>query len=148
MIPSARRLLDLAAVVSRPGEPRGHPGRLHCCAALCLLVLLHASTLHAGIVSGSLMGGQAASNGGTFLVVTGASIGTLGNNAFDDDNVRAFDEMQDLTLTSNLILDVVAPGIPSNVLGPGSTISSHYLIFDPATTTDAIGSISFDEPIV
>ncbi|MEZ4356224.1 MAG: hypothetical protein R3F16_21530 [Myxococcota bacterium] len=95
-----------------------------------------------------MTGGQAASNGGTFLVVTGASIGTLGNNAFDDDNVRAFDEMQDLTLTSNLILDVVAPGIPSNVLGPGSTISSHYLIFDPATTTDAIGSISFDEPIV
>ncbi|MCA9501580.1 MAG: hypothetical protein KC616_00785 [Myxococcales bacterium] len=95
-----------------------------------------------------MTGGQAASNGGTFLVVTGASIGTLGNNAFDDDNVRAFDEMQDLTLTSNLILDVVAPGIPSNVLGPGSTISSHYLIFDPATTTDVIGSISFDEPIV
>ena len=120
-------------------------GRLRTVLSLTTLVLLTPAS-HALVSGGTVTAGSSFDNGGTFLLVPAPA--TLGNNAFDDDNVRAFDELQDLELTDNLIMDVRAPTVASNVLAPGSVVSSHYIIYDPATTQTVEGTVTFDEPVL
>ena len=110
------------------------------CAVLCSAVT------RAEIVSGVLTGGSALTNGGVFQLISPPAV--LGNNAYNDDNVRGFDEVQGVTLESQLIMDIAAPGVSSNVLGAGSVVSSHYLIFDPISTRTASGTVTFDEPVL
>ncbi|NNF17905.1 MAG: hypothetical protein HKN70_14265 [Gammaproteobacteria bacterium] len=45
-------------------------------------------------------------------------------------------------------MDTGAASLSSNVLGPGSTVSSHYVIFDPSGSNTALGTVTFDEPVV
>ena len=105
-----------------------------------------APAAYADVTGGSLTGGSSFDNGGVFQVIPAPAV--LGNNAYDDDNVRAFDEVQDLELTENLIMDRGSAAVSSNVLGPGSVVSSHYVIYDPASTRTAIGTVTFDEPVL
>ncbi|MFK8029890.1 MAG: thrombospondin type 3 repeat-containing protein [Gammaproteobacteria bacterium] len=100
-----------------------------------------ATPVIADVVSGNNSGGS-----GMFLLIPAPA--EVGNNSFQDDNVRAFNEIQNLTLTENLIMDRGAPDLPSNVLGPGSIVSSHYIIFDPASTDTTSGTVTFDETVV
>jgi len=102
----------------------------------------------AAITGASLTGGQALANGGAILQLT-APLPDILPNGFDDDNVRIFDEVQNLTLSSVVILDTADPALSSNVLGVGSVVSSHYLFFDTAASNvDAIGTVTFDQPIL
>ncbi|MEO1575344.1 MAG: hypothetical protein AAFU65_10345, partial [Pseudomonadota bacterium] len=101
---------------------------------------------HAAVSGGAVTGGSSFDNGGTFLLISAPAV--LGNNQFDDDNVRAFDEVQDLTLTENLIMDIASPALPTSILAPGSVVSSHYVIYDPATTQTVEGTVTFDEPVL
>ncbi|NNL99731.1 MAG: hypothetical protein HKO62_03200 [Gammaproteobacteria bacterium] len=96
---------------------------------------------------GALTGGQAFSDGGT-LLVNDPAVPSFTNNVFDDDNLRVFDEQQQLVLPGNIILDVARPGATTLVIGAGSTVSSHLVVFDPAVSKDAIGFIEFDEPVL
>ncbi len=108
--------------------------------------LLSCVASHADIVSGELTGGSSQANGGVFSLIAAPTV--LDNNSFDDDNVRGFDELQGLTLLENLIMDVGAATLSSNVLGPDSIVSSHYIIFDPASSNTASGTVTFDEAVV
>ncbi|MEM7466409.1 MAG: hypothetical protein AAF387_05930 [Pseudomonadota bacterium] len=73
-------------------------------------------------------------------------------NVFDDDDLHGFDEQQNLDLSENLELDDIQPGATSHVLGVGSTVSSHVIVFDPLAPTSAtrslIGFVEFDQPIL
>lgn len=113
---------------------------------LALGILILGPAVHAELVSGELTGGSSMTNGGSFQLISAPA--TLGNNAFDDDNVRAFDEVQNLTLTASLIMDFPSPDLSSNVLGAGSIVSSHYVIYDPAATQTVEGTVTFDEPVL
>ncbi len=147
----------------RSCDPRGMIWRRCVCAqrtaigattplALALVLVLILGVVDpavAAITGFSLDGGQAAADGGVILVLTDP-IGTIAGNGFEDDNIRIFDEVQGLTLTSTLILDDHDPAIGTNLIGAGSVVSSHYLFFDPdnAGQKDAIGTVTFDEPIL
>lgn len=119
----------------------------HYTAALAAAVLaLGSPNAIADVASGTLTGGTSFDNGGTFQLITAPAV--LGNNQFDDDNVRAFNEQQDVTLTDRFILDIASPSLATNVLAADSVVSSHYVIYDPDGTNTAEGTITFDEPVL
>lgn len=115
-------------------------------ALLALLLIATAPLSQAEIDAGTLTGGTSFDNGGIFLEISAPA--EIGNNPFDDDNVRAFNETQNLELVENLIMDVRSSDIEGNVLAPGSVVSSHYVIYDPASSNTAIGTVTFDEPVL
>ena len=69
-------------------------------------------------------------------------------NVFDDDDLHGFDERQNLTLSANIILDDIQPGASTQVIGAGSVVSSHVIVFDPNGTRSLEGFVEFDEPIL
>jgi hypothetical protein len=94
------------------------------------------------VVSGTLSGGSALSNGGSFVIVTSFPPGfAVGGNDFGNNNVRAFNEVQDFVLLSAL-------AVRGGSIAAGTKISSHVVNFDPATSRRAIGSVKFDSPIL
>ncbi len=71
---------------------------------------------------------------------------TVGNNNFQSINLYGFDEDQNIVLPGPLNVDVVPSGpltLPVN-----STVASHYIFFDPATTTSINGTVDFDSDVV
>jgi hypothetical protein len=67
-----------------------------------------------------------------------------------DTQISAFDEQQCVTLTSDLQLDVTPGGGPG-VIPAGTSVSSQFLHFDPATSDDFVtlsGSITTDAAII
>jgi hypothetical protein len=83
-------------------------------------------------------------------------------NAFQDPNspaprVHWWNEQQGVTLGTGLVdvLDIVAPGVfgapftsALGDLAAGTTVSSHYLYFDPLNTRSAVASFTFDADIL
>jgi hypothetical protein len=66
---------------------------------------------------------------------------TVGNNDFDLPNLYAFNEDQNITLSSGLTVDVGTN--PS----AGQIVASHYVFFDPASTNTIEGYVDFDAAI-
>lgn len=102
-------------------------------AALSLLIAAPAA---AAVVSGSITGGTVFTRAGNFIILANPS-GGVGRNNFDDNNVRAFNELQNYTLTASLLLDV------GGSVASGRSIDSHYLVFDPARNQTVEGSAVF-----
>jgi hypothetical protein len=65
----------------------------------------------------------------------------VGGNNFGDNNVRAFDEKQNVVLLSNLAVD-------GGTIVAGTRVDSHFVTFDPATNRQVIGSVTFSRPIL
>lgn len=112
-----------------------------------LLVAGAALPANAAVVGGAITGGTVLAGGGTFVKI--APPAAVGFDNFDDNNLRAFDEVQNLTLLSALTLDS-----PATSLAAGSVISSHLIAFDPAgaqtdpTQPTLAGFVDFDEPVL
>ena len=131
-------------------NPRARDGdknfrRLKLAAPAAASAIFFSGLSHAEIIDGELTGGSAMSDG-MFELIAAPAI--LGNNPFDDNNVYGFDEVQELTLSANLIMDFASSSLSSNVLGAGSVVSSHYVIFDPASSESAEGTVTFDQPVL
>ncbi len=91
---------------------------------------------------GAIIGGQATSSaGGTFLQLDPPPA-VVGPDTFQSPDLIAFDEQQDVLLTESLTLG------DGRVLGAGSVVSSHYVVFDPLEGAAVDGFVLFDEPIV
>ena len=110
---------------------------------VAVLSLGLATTADALILSGTVTGGSAFSAGGTFTNLGAAFLGPVGADNFDTFNLYGFDERQDVTLGSALNAN-----FGTSPLAAGTTVSSHYIFFDPANTDDIIGSVLFDAPIL
>lgn len=102
-----------------------------------MVLALAPPAAHALVVGGAVTGGT---SGGAFALVAPPS--TLGPDSFQTPNLVAFNELQDLLLTEPL---PVGPGL---VLGAGSIISSHVVVFDSAEGATVEGTVLFDQPIV
>lgn len=98
------------------------------------------------IIGGTLTGGSALTNGGTFVKLTDP-IGNVGDNNHQTNNLYGFDEKQNVFLAADLTVDIAASG-QSNPLSAGQEVASHYIFFDPAVNRVAIGTIEFDSDIV
>ncbi|WP_425099106.1 hypothetical protein [Tropicibacter sp. S64] len=110
------------------------------CAALFL-----ASEASAVVTGGTLTGGAAFTAGGSFNILTGGALTGLsvGNDTFNDNNVYAFNEDQNITITTPITVDVGTS--PTT----GDVVASHYVFYDPPGTggKSAIGYVLFDAMI-
>ncbi|WP_456391095.1 VPLPA-CTERM sorting domain-containing protein [Profundibacter sp.] len=97
----------------------------------------------ASIVGGAVTGGYSFTNGGTFAQLD-PSIGfSIGADNFNDLNLYAFNEDQNITITSAIVVDVEAGPVA------GDVVASHYVGYDPAGTSPRrqIGYVDFDAAI-
>lgn len=94
------------------------------------------------VTGGALTGGSAPTNGGVFTIVANPSGLTVGNNNFQNNSVRAFNEAQGFTLLGALATDV------GGSVAAGTKINSHYLNFDPGPSRTVVGTATFDAPIL
>lgn len=107
---------------------------------------LAAGPASAVVTVGSLSGGTALTNGGSFVILAvppaSIAIGTFG-----DFNVYAFDEKANYTLLANLGVDVG----PTPILA-GTAVSSHLVFINPPSApggaaTTATGTVTFDRRV-
>ena len=119
---------------------------------LCGLALPQA--VNATVIGGSVTGGDAATMGGTYVKLTlplpSSPANTVGIDNFDDWNLYAFDERQSVTLASDLGVDTLGNTGGAGLLTAGTTVSSHYVFFDPPgrTLVNQLGTITFDADIL
>jgi PEP-CTERM motif len=115
----------------------------------CLALLVTCVPARADIVGGAVTGGTALTAGGTFVKLTTPlpnPFGTpdsVGNDNFQSPNLFAFDEVQNFTLSTPLVLNV-----GSSPIAAGAVISSHYVFFDPGPTQEVIGKVNFDSTVL
>jgi hypothetical protein len=122
-------------------------------AALCLTCLPASAT----VIFGEVTGGESFNQGGGFVkLVVPFTLSdpdnTVGNDNFNTPDLYALDELQNVELLADLDVDILADGIGggggSGVIAAGTTVASHYVFFDPLTTTLQEGNISFDSNIL
>jgi hypothetical protein len=112
--------------------------------ALGLLAMT--SPAFASIIGGAVTGGD---SGGTFvqLPVPWGSISspanTVGDNNFNNPNLNAFDEQQNVTLSAALTTNV-----GMNPIAAGTRVSSEFVFFDPAATSTMVGYVTFNTPVL
>lgn len=109
---------------------------------LAVVALLASAPAAAVVVGGSITGGTVFTRGGSFIVIGNPAGLTVGNNNFDDNNVRAFNEVQNYSLASALLTDLGGP------IGAGTVIDSHYLVFDSRRNQTVQGEVTFDRPVL
>ena len=107
---------------------------------LCALTLIFGTftQVDANVVGGMVTGG---SSGGVFEFLPTAPA-AAGPDETQSPNLIAFNEKQDLIIPAPLSLG------PNPTIPAGTTVSSHYVIFDPEQASSLIGYVDFDEPIL
>ncbi len=95
----------------------------------------------ATVVGGAETGGTAFNNGGVFMIV--APFAQVGNNRQQDNNLYAWNEVQDFTLGTNLAVDIGGPFILA-----GTRVASHGIVFDPTSSRTLRGYVGFDRKIL
>jgi hypothetical protein len=96
---------------------------------------------HAVVVTGAVTGGQSLSLGGEFIELDVATGFSVGNNTFQTANLYAFNEDQNITIPSEITVNV-----GTNPLA-GDIVASHYVFFDPGPNTTQQGYVDFDADI-
>ena len=119
-------------------------GRLTAALGVALTIAAPAS---ATIVSGSVTGGSALTQGGVFVSLsvplTGSTpFNTVGADNFNTPNLYGFNESQNILLSSTLSMDIGA------AIAAGTQVASHYVFFDPLATTTMVGTVNFDSNVL
>lgn len=96
----------------------------------------------AAIISGSITGGSVLGSG-SFVELDPTQAFSVGQDSFNTNNLYAFDEAQDFTLTQDLITNLGLANIAA-----GTRVSSHFVFFDPQATQTLQGTIVFDAPVI
>ena len=81
---------------------------------------------------------------GTFVKLTTDTRFSVGADNFDDDNLYAFDEDQNILLVEPIRVDI---GGIDGIIPAGETVASHYVFFDSLRGVQ-IGFVDFDAPIL
>lgn len=92
------------------------------------------------------LGGDVTGGSGGFVKLDPSEAFAVGEDTFDDPNLYAFDESQNIELPFDLRLDIAGPEGP--VLPAGVVIASHYVFFDPGFGAWQRGYVDFDAPIL
>jgi len=125
--------------------------------AVVALVCLSFQPALATIVSGSVTGGTSYNLGGIFIKLSvpfteSTPDNTVGNDTFQNQHLYGFDEDQNILLTSNLEVDILADGLGgssgSGTLFEGTSVASHYIFFDPNASRTQEGTITFDSNVL
>ena len=81
---------------------------------------------------------------GQFVKLSTDTPFAVGRDTFDDDNLYAFDEDQNILLTQPIRVDI---GGIDGVIPAGETVASHYVFFDSLDGVQ-VGYVDFDSPIL
>jgi len=87
---------------------------------------------------------------GRFVMLDGQTGFAVGFDTFDDDNLYAFDEDQNIVLPADVRVDIASQpsgGSTEGVLAKGTIVASHYVFFDSLNGTQQ-GWIDFDAPVL
>jgi len=84
------------------------------------------------------------SGDGTFVKLDPSTPFDVGYDTFDDDNLYAFDEDQNITLSEPIRVDI---GGVDGVIAQGTVVASHYVFFDSVSSFH-FGYVYFDAPIL
>lgn len=99
-----------------------------------------ASPAMAVVTSGGLTGDTAQANGGVFQII--ASPAAVGEDNFGNNNVRAFNERQLVTLSSALAVNTGA------AIAAGTVVRSHTINFDLSRSRTVQGFATFNTPVL
>ncbi len=110
-------------------------------AILAGLAGLAASPGAAVVVGGGITGGTALGAGGVFVELDPTTAFSIGNNNFNDNNLYAFNEDQNIAITSTISVDVGTSPVA------GDIVASHYIGFDPGPGRTITGYVDFDAAI-
>ncbi|WP_299406069.1 VPLPA-CTERM sorting domain-containing protein [uncultured Roseobacter sp.] len=92
-------------------------------------------------VSAAVVDGLVTSGAGSFEEIVDTTGLTVGQNNQQSDNLFAFNEAQNVKLTSDLSTDM------GGSISAGTVVSSHYVFFDPVRGFQE-GFVDFDSPIL
>lgn len=108
--------------------------------------ILTALMLSAQSAGAFVIGGQITrqSGAGDFVKLDPACGMTVGFDTFDDDNLYAFDEDQNILLIEPVRVDLANE---RGFIPAGTTVASHYVFFDSLDGVQ-IGYVDFDAPIL
>ncbi len=107
----------------------------------------------ATVTGGAITGGSVLANGGMFQKLTpplNNPFGTpnsIGNDTFQDNNLYAFDEGQNILVTMEIMVDDLLGPDGAGVVPANSTVASHYIFFDPDLAESVVGTVTFDSDI-
>lgn len=108
-----------------------------------------AQEAHAVVVSGQVTSGT-----GTFVELAPpianplGPANSVGNDTFQNPNLYAFDEDQNVQIGPGALLVDLVPGGGSGTIAAGTVVASHYVFFDPAGATTQSGYVDFDADIL
>ncbi|WP_342076368.1 hypothetical protein [Yoonia sp. SS1-5] len=106
-----------------------------------LFALALANTASATVTGGAIV----EQNGyGTFVKLDTDEPFAVGADTFDDDNLYAFDEDQNILLVEPVRVDI---GDEDGVIPQGTVVASHYIFFDSLAGTH-YGYVDFDAPVL
>jgi hypothetical protein len=123
--------------------------------AIVALLSITSYPVCATIVSGAVTGGSSLTQGGTFIKLPvpfteSNPANTVGQNTFQTPNLYGFDEGQNIDITVDLAVNVLADGLGggggAGIVPMGSTVASHYIFFDPVSANQT-GTVTFDSDI-
>ena len=98
-------------------------------------------------IGGGVTGGTALGQGGTFEKLEvpfdppNGNLSAVGADTFETPNLYVFDEDQNIMIAANLAVDVGTTPMA------GDIVASHYVFFDPLSTTTIEGYVDFDADI-
>lgn len=99
-------------------------------------------------------GGSVTSGGGTFNILTPplanpfGPFNSVGNDTFQNNNLYAFNEDQNVVVGPGALAVDYVPGGGAGSIAAGTVVASHYVFFDPANIVSQTGYVEFDAPIL
>jgi hypothetical protein len=96
---------------------------------------------HSTILDGKIV---QQSGAGKFVILDAGCSFAVGNDTFDNDNLNAFDEDQNITLIEPIRVDLANE---KGYIPAGTTIASHYVFFDSLNGIH-IGYVDFDADVL
>ncbi|MEM1159417.1 MAG: hypothetical protein AAGJ28_00655 [Pseudomonadota bacterium] len=111
---------------------------------LCIavgIVLILANTAQAVVIGGQIL---RQSGQGSFVKLDPAQPFAVGQDTFDDCNLYAFDEDQNIVLPQTIQVDI---GGMAGEIPVGTIVASHYVFFDSLAGIH-IGFVDFDAPVL
>lgn len=115
--------------LNRPAIERSKVMKISRHFPVALLILFCAACTRAAIV------------GGTATEISPPA--NTGNDNQQIDELLGFDELQNVLLTSDLVIDK-----PAGIIPAGTVVSSHHIIYDPAGNSSIVGDVVLDQAVV
>ncbi len=123
---------------------------------LRLIAVLGLVGLFSSQASATIVSGVVTSGSGSFVKLTtpfteSTPDNTVGSNTFQNTNLYGFDEGQNIAITADINVDILADGMGGSsgagAVLSGNTVASHYIFFDPAGSASQVGRVQFDSDI-